>query len=61
MGGIFKTPVVRTDEDGQDSIVIRHIIHISLGYDHRIVDGADADKFLATLKKNLEGWAESIY
>ena len=61
MGGIFKTPVVRTDEDGQDSIVIRHIIHLSLGYDHRIVDGADADKFLATLKKNLEGWSESIY
>ena len=61
MGGIFKTPVVRTDEDGSDSIVIRHIIHVSLGYDHRIVDGADADKFLATLKKNLEGWAESIY
>ncbi len=61
MGGIFKTPVVRTDEDGQDSIVIRHIIYLSLGYDHRIVDGADADKFLATLKKNLEGWSESIY
>ncbi len=61
MGGIFKTPVVRTDEDGSDSIVIRHIIYVSLGYDHRIVDGADADKFLATLKKNLEGWAESIY
>ena len=61
MGGIFKTPVVRTDEDGQDSIVIRHIIHLSLGYDHRIVDGADADKFLATLKQNLEGWNESIY
>ncbi len=61
MGGIFKTPVVRTDEDGSDAIVIRHIIHVSLGYDHRIVDGADADKFLATLKKNLEGWAESIY
>ncbi len=61
MGGIFKTPVVRTDEDGSDAIVIRHIIHLSLGYDHRVVDGADADKFLATLKKNLEGWSESIY
>jgi len=61
MGGIFKTPVVRTDEDGSDAIVIRHIIHLSLGYDHRIVDGADADKFLATLKKILEGWNESIY
>lgn len=61
MGGIFKTPVVRTDEDGSDNIVIRHIIHVSLGYDHRVVDGADADRFLATLKKNLEGWSESIY
>ena len=61
MGGIFKTPVVRTDEDGSDNIVIRHIIHVSLGYDHRVVDGADADRFLATLKKNLEGWNESIY
>jgi len=61
MGGIFKTPVVRTDEDGSDAIVIRHIIHLSLGYDHRIVDGADADRFLATLKKILEGWNESIY
>ena len=61
MGGIFKAPVVRTDEDGSDAIVIRNIIHISLGYDHRVVDGADADRFLATLKKNLEGWSESIY
>jgi pyruvate dehydrogenase E2 component (dihydrolipoamide acetyltransferase) len=61
MGGIFKTPVVRTDEEGNDAIVVRQIIHVSLGYDHRIVDGADADKFLATVKKNLEMWSEEIY
>ena len=61
MGGIFKTPVVRTDSEGTDAIVIRQIIHVSLGYDHRIVDGADADRFLASVKKYLEEWDESIY
>jgi 2-oxoglutarate dehydrogenase E2 component (dihydrolipoamide succinyltransferase) len=60
MGGIFKTPVVRSDDEGNDAIVIRSIIHIVLGYDHRIVDGADADKFLAEVKRNLEGWSEPI-
>src|SRR5437016_3249661 len=39
MGGIFKEPVVITDEDGTDSIAIRHIIRLTLGYDHRIIDG----------------------
>jgi pyruvate dehydrogenase E2 component (dihydrolipoamide acetyltransferase) len=60
MGGIFKTPVVRSDDEGNDAIVIRSIIHVVLGYDHRIVDGADADKFLAEVKKNLEGWTEPV-
>jgi 2-oxoglutarate dehydrogenase E2 component (dihydrolipoamide succinyltransferase) len=60
MGGIFKTPVVRSDDEGNDAIVIRSLIHIVLGYDHRIVDGADADKFLAEVKRNLEQWSEPV-
>jgi len=60
MGGIFKEPLVITDKDGNDSIQIRSIIRLSLGYDHRIVDGADADKFLVAVKNTLENWAEEI-
>jgi 2-oxoglutarate dehydrogenase E2 component (dihydrolipoamide succinyltransferase) len=59
-GGIKKQPVVVTDEDGADSISIRSIMHIVLGYDHRIIDGAIAGYFLGFLKKFLEEWAEEI-
>jgi pyruvate dehydrogenase E2 component (dihydrolipoamide acetyltransferase) len=60
VGGLFKEPTVLTDKDGNDSIAIRHIIRLTLGFDHRIIDGADAGKFMAELKKYLENWAEEI-
>src|SRR5207237_4121714 len=60
MGGIFKEPVVVTDDNGNDSITIRSIIRLILGYDHRIVDGADADKFMVAVKNYLENWNEEI-
>jgi pyruvate dehydrogenase E2 component (dihydrolipoamide acetyltransferase) len=60
MGGIFKEPVVVTDEDGNDSIAVRHIIRLVLGYDHRIVDGADADQFLVAVRDYLENFNEDI-
>jgi 2-oxoglutarate dehydrogenase E2 component (dihydrolipoamide succinyltransferase) len=60
VGGLFKEPAVVTAEDGTDSIAIRHMIHLTLGFDHRIVDGADAGKFMAELKKYLENWSEDI-
>ena len=60
VGGLFKEPTVVTDEDGNDSIAIRSIIRLTLGFDHRIIDGADAGKFMAELKKYLENWKEEI-
>jgi 2-oxoglutarate dehydrogenase E2 component (dihydrolipoamide succinyltransferase) len=60
MGGIFKEPVVVTDEDGNDSIAVRHIIRLSVGYDHRIIDGADADQFMVAVRQYLENFEEDI-
>jgi 2-oxoglutarate dehydrogenase E2 component (dihydrolipoamide succinyltransferase) len=60
MGGIFKEPVVVTDEDGNDSIAVRHIIRLSVGYDHRIIDGADADQFMVAVREYLENFTEDI-
>jgi 2-oxoglutarate dehydrogenase E2 component (dihydrolipoamide succinyltransferase) len=60
IGGIFKTPVVKTDPEGNDYFAVAHILHVSLGYDHRVVDGAVADQFLAVVKKELEQWDEDI-
>ena len=60
VGGLFKEPTVVTDENGSDSIAIRNIIRLTLGFDHRIIDGADAGKFMAELKKYLENWSEDI-
>ncbi|OXS85791.1 2-oxoglutarate dehydrogenase, E2 component, dihydrolipoamide succinyltransferase [Kocuria marina] len=53
-GTIVKRPMVLTDADGNDTIAIRHMCYLSLTYDHRLVDGADAGRFLGTLKKRLE-------
>jgi 2-oxoglutarate dehydrogenase E2 component (dihydrolipoamide succinyltransferase) len=53
-GSIVKRPVVVTDADGGETIAIRSMMYLALSYDHRIVDGADAARFLATLKKRLE-------
>ena len=60
MGGLFKEPVVITDKDGNDLIAIRSIIRLTLGYDHRIIDGADADKFMVAVRNYLENWNEEI-
>jgi len=60
VGGITKMPLVVTDRDGNDSIAIRSVVHLTLGYDHRLVDGAVADQFMAQVKKNLETWPEEI-
>jgi 2-oxoglutarate dehydrogenase E2 component (dihydrolipoamide succinyltransferase) len=60
IGGITKKPVVLTDKDGNDSIAIRSMMHMSIGYDHRIIDGAIADQFMAEVKKFLENWNEEL-
>ena len=60
VGGIVKKPVVVTDKDGNDSIAIRSMMHLSIGYDHRIIDGAVADQFMAEVKKFLENWNEEL-
>jgi 2-oxoglutarate dehydrogenase E2 component (dihydrolipoamide succinyltransferase) len=60
VGGITKAPLVVTDADGNDSIAIRSVVHLTLGYDHRLVDGAVADQFMALVKKTLEGWSEEV-
>jgi len=60
VGGITKMPLVVTDNDGNDSIAIRSVVHLTLGYDHRIIDGAVADQFMALVKKTLENWSEEV-
>jgi 2-oxoglutarate dehydrogenase E2 component (dihydrolipoamide succinyltransferase) len=53
-GSVVKRPVVVTDETGADSIAIRSVVYLALTYDHRLVDGADAARFLITVKERLE-------
>ena len=53
-GAIVKRPVVVTDADGGETIAIRSMMYLALSYDHRIVDGADAARFLGTMKARLE-------
>ncbi|MCT1835632.1 2-oxoglutarate dehydrogenase, E2 component, dihydrolipoamide succinyltransferase [Kocuria palustris] len=53
-GTIVKRPMVIQDADGNDVVAIRHMCYLSLTYDHRIVDGADAGRFLQGLKARLE-------
>ncbi|MGB8005661.1 MAG: dihydrolipoamide acetyltransferase family protein [Terriglobales bacterium] len=60
VGGITKQPMVITDKDGADSIAIRSVVHLTLGYDHRIIDGALADQFMVVVKKTLEHWSEEV-
>jgi 2-oxoglutarate dehydrogenase E2 component (dihydrolipoamide succinyltransferase) len=58
VGAIEKRPKVLTLDDGQDVIAIRTMSMFSISYDHRIVDGADADRFMADLKTDLENFPE---
>ena len=60
VGGMTKKPVVVTDRDGNDSIAIRSMMHLSIGYDHRIIDGAVADQFMDEVKKFLQNWNEEL-
>ncbi|HMC74215.1 MAG TPA: dihydrolipoamide acetyltransferase family protein, partial [Terriglobales bacterium] len=60
VGGIAKAPVVVTDSQGNDSIAIRSLVHLTLGYDHRVIDGAVADQFMSLVKKTLENWSEDV-
>jgi pyruvate dehydrogenase E2 component (dihydrolipoamide acetyltransferase) len=59
LGAIEKRPKVVTGPDGEDTIAIRTCAYFSLSFDHRIVDGSDADKFLAFLKKHLESFPDT--
>jgi pyruvate dehydrogenase E2 component (dihydrolipoamide acetyltransferase) len=60
IGGLFKEPLVLTDKDGNDSIAIRSVQRFTLGFDHRIIDGSDAGKFMTDFKAYLENWSEDI-
>ncbi|MEO5746203.1 MAG: 2-oxoglutarate dehydrogenase, E2 component, dihydrolipoamide succinyltransferase, partial [Terracoccus sp.] len=53
-GAIVKRPVVVADSDGGETIAVRSMMYLALSYDHRIVDGADAARFLGTMKARLE-------
>ncbi len=54
VGTIEKRPVVVNDENGQDALGIRTVGYLALSFDHRLIDGADADRFMASVKKTLE-------
>ena len=53
-GSVVRRPVVAVTEDGGETIAIRSMVYLALSYDHRIVDGADAARFLTTMKQRLE-------
>jgi pyruvate dehydrogenase E2 component (dihydrolipoamide acetyltransferase) len=58
---IVKRPWVITDENGADAIAIRSMMNLTLTYDHRLVDGAYAGRFLRDLRERLQAWGESDY
>jgi pyruvate dehydrogenase E2 component (dihydrolipoamide acetyltransferase) len=58
---IVKRPWVITDENGADAIAIRSMMNLTLTYDHRLVDGALAGRFLRDLRERLQTWGESDY
>ena len=53
-GAVVKRPIVVTDENGSDLIAVRSMFYLALTYDHRLVDGADAARFLSAIKNRLE-------
>ena len=59
LGAIEKRPKVIAGADGEDTIAIRTCAYFSLSFDHRIVDGSDADRFLAAVKKGLESFPDT--
>jgi pyruvate dehydrogenase E2 component (dihydrolipoamide acetyltransferase) len=58
---IVKRPWVITDENGSDAIAIRSMMNLTLTYDHRLVDGAYAGRFLRDLRERLQTWGEADY
>jgi 2-oxoglutarate dehydrogenase E2 component (dihydrolipoamide succinyltransferase) len=60
IGGLRKEPAVVTDAEGNDSIAIRSMQYFCLGFDHRLIDGADAGKFMGKFKSALENWDQGI-
>jgi pyruvate dehydrogenase E2 component (dihydrolipoamide acetyltransferase) len=60
ISGLKKEPVVLTDAEGNDTIAIRSMQHFTLGFDHRLIDGADACKFMVELKRVLENWSQEV-
>ena len=60
VGAIEKRPKVIAGPDGEDVIAIRTCAYLSLSFDHRIVDGADADRFMAFVKKSLESFPDAV-
>jgi pyruvate dehydrogenase E2 component (dihydrolipoamide acetyltransferase) len=60
VGGLRKEPAVLTDGEGNDSIAIRSMQYFCLGFDHRLIDGADSGKFMLEFKKVLESWNQEI-
>jgi 2-oxoglutarate dehydrogenase E2 component (dihydrolipoamide succinyltransferase) len=60
IGALKKEAVVMTDAEGNDTIAIRSMQSHCLGFDHRLIDGADAGKFMSVFKKTLDGWDREI-
>jgi pyruvate dehydrogenase E2 component (dihydrolipoamide acetyltransferase) len=60
IGALKKEPVVLTDTEGNDTIAIRSMQYYCLGFDHRIIDGADAGKFMSEFKRQLESWDKPL-
>ena len=60
IGGLKKEAVVITDAEGSDAIAIRAMQSYCLGFDHRLIDGADGGKFMSLFKRVLEGWDREI-
>ncbi len=60
VGGLRKEPAILTDDEGNDTIAIRSMQYFCLGFDHRLIDGADGGKFMLEFKKTLEGWNQEI-
>jgi len=60
IGSLRKEPVVLTDAEGNDTIAIRSMQYFCLGFDHRLIDGADGGKFMSEFKKTLETWDRPI-
>ncbi len=60
VGGLRKEPAVLTDAEGNDSFAVRSMQYFCLGFDHRLIDGADGGKFMLEFKKQLESWSQEI-